>query len=88
MLDQTHNMYLTVHAAANSASSYVHGHNLCFTHKICLNIKTTLPILSWKNQCLELGTYAQADDVTAEVELSLFNDMDGACLLLLYLNNE
>lgn len=37
---------------------------------------------------LKLVTYTQADDVTAEVELSLFNDMDGPRLLLLYLNQK
>ena len=39
------------------------------------------------DHCLKIGTYAQANDVTAEVELSLFDDMDGPCLLLLYLHN-
>lgn len=36
----------------------------------------------------ERPAYIQADDVTAEVELSLFDDMDGPRLLLLHLNPE
>lgn len=36
----------------------------------------------------ELGTYTQTDDVTTEVKLSLFNDMDGPILLLLHLNKK
>lgn len=36
----------------------------------------------------KLVTYTQANDVTAEVELSLFNDMNGPRLLLLYLNQK
>lgn len=35
---------------------------------------------------LQLCAYAQTDDVTAQVKLSLFNDMDGPILLLLYLD--
>lgn len=30
-------------------------------------------------------TYTEADDVTADMELSLFDDMDGPCFLFLYL---
>lgn len=37
---------------------------------------------------LKLVTYTQANDVTAEVELSLFNDMDGPRFFLLYLNQK
>lgn len=37
--------------------------------------------------CNVLGTYIQANDVTAEVELPLFDDMDGPRLLLLHLNH-
>lgn len=33
-----------------------------------------------------VGTHTQADDVTAQVELSLLDDVDGARLLLLYLS--
>ena len=36
---------------------------------------------------VELCTYIQADDVTAEVELSLLDDVDGPRLLLLHLNH-
>lgn len=35
---------------------------------------------------LQLCAYTQTDDVTAQVKLSLFNDVDGAILLLLYLD--
>lgn len=36
-------------------------------------------------QRLGFGTYTQANDVTSEVELSLFDDMDGPRLFFLYL---
>lgn len=35
---------------------------------------------------LQLCAHTQTDDVTAQVKLSLFNDVDGAILLLLYLD--
>lgn len=33
-----------------------------------------------------VGSYTQTDDVTAQVKLPLFNDMDGAVLLFLHLD--